>query len=240
MVQQWGLWDVMRSDYGGENKLIQTFQLFHGKKVKMGSSVHNTTVERWWSFMRPKVVDVYREQITSWVTLFDVDDEDPLVRGCIQRTVLPHLQESLQSWKATWNSFKSAGSHMNRWATFLLGRPSTMQPSDAVLSSTALGFVEQVVAKVPFRLPFQRRIFDPVADYRLVVDEHIARWIPAEERGRRLDAVFKLDLDMTLEILRVMDSIPRLGDGDAASDDDNIVAISESEDLEGSSEDGLD
>lgn len=36
----------MRSDYGGENKLIQTFQVFHGKKIKLGSSVHNTTVER--------------------------------------------------------------------------------------------------------------------------------------------------------------------------------------------------
>lgn len=69
----------------------------------------------------------------------NLDIEDPIVLGAIQRTFLPTIRSAVEQYQLFWNQHPKAGDTLSPGAWFLRDLPSTVRPVEEEVSVERYG-----------------------------------------------------------------------------------------------------
>jgi hypothetical protein len=194
VFQEHGLWDCLRTDYGGENNFLHALFGRFDKGSLLGKSVHNIPIERHWSFLRPHLVDHFRAQLARLAREHNLNPEDAVTRGCVQRLFVPLISAAYQQWRQAWNLGKPGkGSKYTRIGMLEYRKPKHLRPTADLQELTAEQLIQDIILRRPHkRIPTQRAMYDPATpEHRAAINLELEeiRTSPMAADGRQEDLI---------------------------------------------------
>ena len=128
-----GLPRTIRTDAGTENVVIRAIQIalrmHHGdvmsgyRSAITGRSTSNQRIEMLWGFLRRAIIQFWRNLFIGLVDENMLNNTDPVHLECVRFCFLPVVQDSLDTFRNTWNSHRI---RPNRLAGHISGIPDVL------------------------------------------------------------------------------------------------------------------